>query len=143
MMIIQLSPPLDPRKEPLARLPKRYGISFPELFERCFQLGIQPQEIRGALYIDGPQLKRLDALYRDFAGIGEAFLYRCSKCGDLWLVDTPLHTHRDQLRLCDGGKRKSSFHVGTFEFIASGPHDEVSSLAHSIILGLDNPMKGP
>lgn len=143
MTLELVNPTLTNRAEmPIARLPERYGISFPELFGRFLQLEIQPEEIEGALCVGELQLQRLDDLHASLQGTGETFLYRCNECGDLWLVDTPLHMDKNQLRPCDGSKGKTVFHIGKFELIASGPHEQLVDLAHTMMLGLDNPMKG-
>lgn len=140
------------RKTPIALLSERYDLSFPELSERLSQLEIQPEKIDGTFCIDEAQLKDLDALHaslqvsdssRSIAyDLGTTFLYRCNQCGELHLSDIPLHTHRNQLRLCDGVIGGASCHVGQFEFIASGSYAQTMDLAHSLMLGLDNPMKG-
>ncbi|MEM9092825.1 MAG: hypothetical protein AAGC93_29370 [Cyanobacteria bacterium P01_F01_bin.53] len=71
----------------------------------------------------------------------ETFLYR-HQSGSLRLSDTPLHTDGDQWCLCNEGKGEVTVYVGSFELIASGPHKEMAGLAHTMILGLDNPMRG-
>ena len=122
----------------IACLADRYEIPFPELFERFSQLTIQPQEIDGVLYIDDEQLRYLDNHHASLQGTAETFLYRCNETGALWLVDTPFHQEGSQLRPCDQGKGET----GTFELIASGLNEQIVGLAHSLMLGLTDVMKG-
>lgn len=152
MTIAELVKPVLLDKVRFTYLPEHYEISMPELFVRCLQLAIQPIEVDGILYVDAAQLAELDDLHVSLQpreeslpiayDVGETYLYRCTHCGELWLTDTPLHERREHLRLCDGGHSGSSLHVGTFEFIGSGPYKEIVSLARSWATGLLDPMKG-
>lgn len=71
----------------------------------------------------------------------ETFLYRYQS-GDLRLSDTRLHTGKEQYCSCDERQRTASGHVDRFQLIASGSHEDMLGLAHSLMLGLDEPMRG-
>ncbi|NER81182.1 MAG: hypothetical protein F6K42_16765 [Leptolyngbya sp. SIO1D8] len=129
-------------KVQLARLPERYDASLSELFGQLSQLGIQPEEIEGTLYIDEAQLQRLDLFYPDCKVAKRVFLYQCSDCGDLWLMATP-HMYRPQPCVCQGSMQKDASPMGTHQFIASGPEEEMIGFAHSLLAGLCDSMKGP
>ncbi|MEL6381393.1 MAG: hypothetical protein AAFQ89_02755 [Cyanobacteria bacterium J06626_18] len=129
-------PEINSLRMPIARLPERYGISFPELFGRFSQLEIGPKEIDGSLCVDHLQLQELDDLDASLQAIADdLFLYRMES-GYLHLSETPLHANRGQWGL-DG----SSEGCGP-EFIARGPRKEIVGLAHSLLFGLDDDMKG-
>ncbi|MGJ3253939.1 MAG: hypothetical protein ACFE0J_22825 [Elainellaceae cyanobacterium] len=128
---------------------ERYDVTFQELSNRLSTLEIEPTSINRALWIDATQLRCLDDLHNqiqppivfeeDSTLLDEAFLYRCRRCGDLWVSERPLdpkHLHH-----CRHSKL-SERQDGEFEFIASGPDELITGLAHSIMLGLDNLMKG-
>lgn len=152
MTIAELAKPTLFDGKPIAHLPERYSIAFPELFGRFLQLGIQPIKVDEILWVDAKQLAALDELHGSLQSsevslpiaydVGETYLYRCTHCGELWLVDTPLHERQEHLRLCNGDQSSSPLHAGIFEFIGSGPHREIVDLAHSMKKGLLDPMKG-
>ncbi|MEM9805518.1 MAG: hypothetical protein AAF959_09570 [Cyanobacteria bacterium P01_D01_bin.56] len=72
--------------------------------------------------------------------IQETFLYRFA--GGLKLSATPLHTGKDQWRCWSKGSDRNTANTDEFEFIASGSHEDMLGLAHSLMLGLNNPMRG-
>lgn len=129
------SPEINSLTMPIARLPERYGISFPELFGRFSQLEIGPKEIDGSLCVDHLQLQELDDLDASLQAIsGDLFLYRMES-GYLHLSETPLHANRGQWGL--GGSSGCGL-----EFIARGPRKEIVGLVQSLLFGLDDDMKG-
>ena len=134
------SPSTNSASMRIARLPERYNISFPELFGRFSQLEIWPKEIDGTLCIDDLQLQALDTLHMNLqTPLEEMFLYR-TDAGALKLSETPLHINR-KWSLCDTTVQAIS-HDDGLEFIASGPSEEIMGLAHSLMLGLGDDMKG-
>jgi hypothetical protein len=74
----------------------------------------------------------------------EAFLYRCSNCGDLRLNSIGLLDEASLQHLCPRRTRGLLLNSsGKFELIASGPYNLLIEWARSIALGLDDPLKGP
>ena len=128
-------------KVQLAHLPERYNTPLTDIFGLLFQLRIAPYEIDGTLYISETQLQHLDLFYLDCKVEKRVFLYQCSFCGDLWVLDAP-HMYEAASCTCKRSQEQQDTRFGTFDFVGSGTEEEIIALAQSIMLGLLDPMKG-